>query len=69
MLFLKDASGLSKSTNKLDSILLLCHCSLKLSIINCTASAVYFQFWQKIEVYRSLFCFKSFFDMNHNCQG
>ena len=33
MLFLKDASGLSKSTNELDSILLSCHCSLKLSVI------------------------------------
>ena len=34
------------------------------------ASAVYFQFWQKIKVYRSL-CFvsKVFFDMTHNRQG
>ena len=34
------------------------------------ASAVYFQFWQKIKVYRSL-CFvsKIFFDMTHNRQG
>ena len=34
------------------------------------ASAVYFQFWQKIKVYRSL-CFvsKVFFDMTHNQQG
>ena len=28
MLFLKDASGLSKSTKELDSILLSCHCHL-----------------------------------------
>ena len=27
MLFVKDASGLSKSTNKLDGILLSCHCT------------------------------------------
>ena len=33
MLFLKDASGLSKSTKELDSILLSCHCYLKLSVI------------------------------------
>ena len=32
MLFLKDASGLSKSTKELDSILLLCHCYLKIDI-------------------------------------
>ena len=33
MLFVKDARGLSKSTNVVDSILLLCHCYLKLSLI------------------------------------
>ena len=33
MLFLKDASGLSTSIKELDSILLSCHCFLKLSVI------------------------------------
>ena len=33
MLFVKDARGLSKSTNKLDGILLSYHCYLKLSLI------------------------------------
>ena len=32
MLFVKDARG-EKSTNKLDGILLSCHCYLKLSLI------------------------------------
>ena len=33
MLFVKDARGLSKSTNKLDGVLLSCHPYLKLSLI------------------------------------
>ena len=32
-LILKDVRGLSKSTNVLDSILLSCHCYLKLSLM------------------------------------
>ena len=73
MLFVKDASGLSKSTNELDVILLSCHCYLNLSLIilsthfpegvfqsfNCTASATFFQFQREITVYRSLCFFSS----------
>ena len=33
MLFVKDARGLLKRSNKLDSLLLLCHCYLKLMLI------------------------------------
>ena len=77
MLFLKDARGLSKSTYKLDGILLSSCCYLKLLLIiwsthfpvsvfessNCTANAMYFNFSEK-KVY--VLFHKFFFDMNLN---
>ena len=71
MLFVKDARGLSKSTNKLDGILLLCPCCLKLSLIfwsthfpvssNCTAIAMYFNFSEKLKFTKDCFVSQVFF--------
>ena len=84
MLFVKDARGLSKSTNKLDGILLSCHRYLKLSLIiwsthfpvsvflssNCTAIAMYFNFSEKLKFTKVYVLFHKFvFDMNHDRRG
>ena len=84
MLFLEDASGLSKSTKEMDSILLSCHCYLG-DQWKCSPSCKRFL---ELQLYCSLavqctsnFCknlkftevcvlFQNcFFDMNHNRQG
>ena len=75
MLFVKDARGLSNSTNNLDGILLSRHCYLKLSLIigsihfpvtvfqssNCTAIAMYFNFSEKLKFTRVYVLFHKFF--------